>query len=86
MAEIKVAEGFDAEIKAFKQAGLAIQTDTGTSDSAGGVSLSTVDEYRNRMDKIKKMISMFIVLTKKDADDMNALVKMFRDADSAGRI
>lgn len=84
MAEIKLNEGFKAEVDAFRSAGEAINTVGLDSISAEGISLPTVEAYQDRLYKIWRVMLKFYFLTKKDAADMDKLAATLKAADTTG--
>ena len=84
MAEIKLNDGFAAEVDAFRAPGAEFNTVSINSISAGGLSLPTVEAYQNRLFEIWKLMVKFEVLTNKDAKDMDALAASLKAADAAG--
>lgn len=85
MAEIKLNEGFLAEVAAFREAGAAINTDGVNSVSAQGLSLPTVDAYLKRLYDIWGLMVWFQSITGKDARQMEALAERLKAADMGGR-
>lgn len=85
MAEIKLNEGFTAEVEAFRDSGERLNTSGVNSVSAEGLTLPTVDAYQDRLFGIWKVMFLFQLLTKKDAKDMDALAERLRAADMGGR-
>lgn len=84
MAEIKLNEGFAAEVEAFRTAGAAIDTLSINSISTGELSLPTIDAYQDRLFKIRTLIIKFEALTRKDAKDMDELAASLKAADASG--
>ncbi len=82
MAEIKLNNSFSAEVDAFRSAGEGLNAVNISAISAGDVSLPTVDAYQERLFRIRNLIYMFSLLTKKDAADMDALADALRAADA----
>lgn len=83
MAEIKLNEGFAAEVEAFRSAGEAINKVVLDSVSAEGISLPTVEAYQDRLYRIWRIMLKFCFLTKKDAADMDKLAATLKAADIA---
>ena len=84
MAEIKLNEGFTAEVDAFRSAAGGLDTVSVSSVSAGGLSLPTVDAYQERLFKIRTLMIKLELLIKKDAGDMDALAAMLKATDASG--
>ncbi len=83
MAEIKLNDNFATEVNAFRAAGAALDQ-VSVNVSTEGLSLPTVDAYQERLHKIQALVIKFRLLTKKDADDMDALAASLKAADASG--
>ncbi len=83
MAEIKLNEGFAAEVDAFRSSGAGLDAVSVNSVSAGGLSLPTVDAYQDRLFKIRTLMIKIELLVKKDAGDMDALAAMLKATDAS---
>lgn len=81
MAEIKLKDGFAAEVNAFRASGNALDSVSVHSISEGDVVLPTIDEYQDRLFKIWTVIFKFKALTAKDAADLDALAVTLKTAD-----
>ena len=84
MAEIKLTEGFAAEVAAFRASREQLDQVRVETISAGGLSLPTVDAYQKRLHQIWQIMVLFEALVKKDADDMDALADSLRATDVGG--
>lgn len=84
MAEIKLNDGFTAEVEAFRSSGEAIDTVSINSISTGDISLPTVEAYQERLFRIWRVMFKFYILTRKDAADMDKLTATLKAADMAG--
>ena len=84
MAEIKLNEGFTAEVDAFRSAAGGLDAVSVSSVSTGGLSLPTVDAYQERLFKIRTLMIKLELLIKKDAGDMDALAAMLKATDASG--
>lgn len=84
MAEIKLNEGFLAEVGALRASGKELGMASLRTDSAGDLNLSTVDAYQEHLYQIRDVILKFEQLVLKDAKDMEALAAALKAADSAG--
>ena len=84
MAEIKLNEGFTAEVSAFRESADQLDVVSVSSVSTGGLSLPTVDAYQDRLLRIKTLMIKFQALVQKDAKDMDALANSLRTTDASG--
>ena len=84
MAEIKLNDGFSAQVEAFRAAGQNIDMNCANSVSTEGLSLTTVEAYQDRLDKIWRVMTWFRLLIQKDAKDMDALAAKLKAADGTG--
>lgn len=84
MAEIKLNDAFAEEVNAFRTASESLDKVSPSSISGEGLSLATVNEYKERVYKIRALMIHFQALVRKDANDMDALAKSLKEADGAG--
>ena len=83
MALIKLNDGFQAEVSAFRSAGAVLDPADPSSGTTGGLSLQTVDAYRDRLSQISQLMMEFRALTQKDAKDMEELAARLNAADNS---
>ena len=82
MAEIKLNEGFKAEVEAFRASGKAFETGSVNQISLDGISLNTVNAYHECLGNICLMLELFKYLVAKDANDMDELAESLNAVDS----
>ncbi len=83
MAIIKLNDSFANEVKDFRDAGEALDTENIYKITKGELSLPTVDAYLERLNKIWKVMIKLKFLVNKDAADIDALAGNLRTADGS---
>ena len=86
MAEIKLNDGFAAEVNALRASGNQLDQVSVRSVSAGGLSTSTVEAYQERLSKIRTLMLEFQLLTQRDAEDLDALADSLRATDKSSGV
>jgi len=84
MPVIKLNDGFLSQVEDFRASGKELDTVSVNSISTGDLSLPTIDAYQERLFNVWKVMFKFMYLTKKDAEDMDALAARLNAADKAG--
>lgn len=82
MAEIKLNDSFEAEVQAFRATGEDLDSVNVGEISTSGLSLPTVNAYQERLYRIRVLVGYFMLLTKKDAKDMDELALRLKTADN----
>ncbi len=81
MAEIKLTEGYDAQIAALKAAGNTLAVSSAASVSTGGLSLTTAEKYVEQNTQIGVLLAEYRALILKDAADLQTMAEQFRATD-----
>ena len=85
MSEIKLNDAFQHEVAAFMCAGEGLNKDFSFGDLRfADLSLTTVDAYFERMEKLFRLVGLYANLVGKDVKDMNELAAQLKAADECG--
>ena len=83
MAEIKLTEGYDAQIAALRSAGNTLAVSSAAPVSTGGLSLTTAEKYVEQNARIAALLAEYRNLVLKDAADLQAMAARFRETDQS---
>ncbi len=75
MAEFKVSPGLSGEVNTFKSKGEALAADGVNVDKSDVKTLKTSMEYIQQQKDIRNLLRLYAELVKKDAKDMNKMIK-----------
>lgn len=81
MAEIKLTEGYDAQIAALKAAGDTLAVSSAASVSTGGLSLTTAEKYVEQNAAIGALLAEYRALILKDTADLQTMAEQVRATD-----
>lgn len=84
MANILLNDLFSLEVATFRGSAKGLDAPSYFSASTGDLSLPTIDAYKERLNRIWRIMVWTGAVVKKDADDMDAIAAKLKAADSSG--